>query len=332
MAEGGLDVAGIGNAIVDVLVRVDEAELRALGLSKGVMTLIEAGRAETLYARMGPAIECSGGSAANTIAGIATLGGRAGFMGKVKNDQLGAVFRHDLAAIGVRFPTAPTTDGSPTARCLIFVTADGARTMQTYLGACREFGPDDVDHALVAAAAVTYLEGYLFDPPAAQRAFREAATLAHLSGRKVALSLSDPFCVERHRAAFEALVAEHVDILFGNEDEVCALFRADFDESLRSLRQAADIGVVTRGAQGSVVVSGDQTVVQDAEPVTEVMDTTGAGDLFAAGFLSGWTRGFELGACARLGGIAAADVIGHVGGRPSQALRDRASRAGLLVA
>ena len=244
---------------------------------------------------MGPAVECSGGSAANTIAGLATLGGRGAFIGKVRDDQLGAVFRHDVRAVGVSFDTVPAADGAPTARCLILVTPDSQRTMQTYLGACVELGPDDIDEDAVAAAGITYLEGYLWDPPAAKEAFLKAARLAHAAGRQVSLSLSDPFCVDRHRAEFQGLVEEHVDVLFANQTEITSLYEVDdFDAALRRVRGHCRVAALTRGEKGSVVVGGGEVHVVDAEPVARVVDTTGAGDAYAAGFLFGLTGGRDL--------------------------------------
>jgi sugar/nucleoside kinase (ribokinase family) len=317
MVESPFDVAGIGNAIVDVLAHADDDALAALGLTKGVMTLIDAERAEAIYAGMGPAVECSGGSAANTIAGIAALGGKAAYIGKVKGDQLGNVFRHDLRSQGVVFDTPAALDGTSTARCMILVTPDAQRTMQTYLGACIELGPDDIDAQLLSRAQVTYLEGYLWDPPQAKAAFRKAATIAHAAGRKVALSLSDPFCVERHRAEFLELMTDHIDIVFANEAEITALYQTDLDNAIRQLKNHVGVAALTRGAQGSVVTDGDTVVSCSAEKVDAVVDTTGAGDLYAAGFLYGYTQGRDLGTCARLGGICAAEIIGHIGARPA---------------
>jgi sugar/nucleoside kinase (ribokinase family) len=318
------DVAGLGNAIVDVLAHTEDATLASLGLKKGAMTLIDATEAETLYAHMGPGVECSGGSAANTIAGIASLGGRAAFIGKVKSDQLGKVFRHDIQALGVHFETPPASDGPPTARCLVFLTPDAQRTMQTYLGACIELGPEDVDAAVVAASKVVYLEGYLWDPPRAKEAFLKACEIAHGNGRKVALSLSDPFCVNRHRTEFRELVAGHVDILFANEQEIMALYQSpSFDAALQSVRGHCEIAALTRSGKGSVVVRGASEVhVIDASPVERVIDTTGAGDLYAAGFLYGLTHGRDAAACGRLGSLCAAEVIGHVGARPEVPLKE----------
>ncbi len=331
MAAATLDVVGIGNAIVDVLAHADDAFLATHGLAKGAMTLIDAARADALYAVMGPGIEASGGSAGNTMAGIASLGGSGAYIGKVRNDQLGEVFRHDITAIGVRFATAPAHSGLPTARCLILVTPDAQRTMNTFLGACVDLGPEDIDHEIIAAAQVTYLEGYLFDPPRAQEAFRKAATLAHQAGRRVSLSLSDPFCVGRHRAEFRDLVAEHVDILFANEAEICALYETDdFAAASRQVRGHCDIAALTRSEKGSVVISGEHTHLIEAARVAKVLDTTGAGDLYASGFLFGVTHGHDLATCGRLGSLCAAEAISHFGARPEQNLAKLAQAAGLL--
>lgn len=324
------DVVGIGNAIVDVLARADDATLAALGLKKGAMTLIDAREAERLYRHMGPGIECSGGSAANTIAGIASLGGNAAFIGKVRDDQLGQVFRHDIRSLGVHFTTPPASSGAATGRCLVFVTEDAQRTLETYLGACVELGPEEIDATLVAAAKVTYLEGYLFDPPRAKAAFRKACDIAHENGRKVALSLSDPFCVERHRGAFRELVSGHVDILFANEQEIEALYEAsDFDAALQAVRGECEIACLTRSAKGSVVLSKEELHVIDAAAVAKVVDTTGAGDLYAAGFLHGYTRGRGFAESGRLASLCAAEVIGHIGARPETPLRELARAHGL---
>lgn len=331
MADCAFDVAGIGNAIVDVLSHADDAKLHSLGVSKGVMTLINSDQAEKIYAQMGPGVECSGGSAANTIAGLATLGGKGAYIGKVRDDQLGGVFRHDLRSLGVAFDSADATQGAATARCLILVTPDAQRTMLTYLGACVALGPDDIDPTVIANAKVTYLEGYLWDPPQAKDAFRKAARIAHEAGRKVALSLSDPFCVDRHRAEFLDLLADHVDIVFANEAEITSLYQTDLDDALRQVRSHCDIAAVTRSEKGSVVVAGDQVVVQGAEPVSQVVDTTGAGDLYAAGFLYGLTQGRDLGTAARLGGICAAEIISHVGARPEADLAKLVAKTSFIT-
>ena len=322
MAQADFDVLGIGNAIVDVLAKADDGFLAGNRLAKGTMTLIDAQHAEVLYAAMGPAIECSGGSAANTMAGLASFGGRAGYIGKVAADQLGDVFRHDIRSVGVTYAIPPARSGPPTARCLIFVTPDAQRTMQTYLGACVELGPDDVPEATVASASVTYLEGYLWDRPAAKEAFRKAMRIAHAAGRKVALTLSDPFCVERHRAEFLDLVENHVDILFANEAEIVALYQArDFDDALSRVHVHKDkVVALTRSAKGSVICHDGSVEAVPAEKVDHVVDTTGAGDLYAAGFLYGFTQGRDLRTCARLGSIAAAEVISHFGARPEVSL------------
>ncbi len=315
------EVVGIGNAIVDVIAHADDAFLAAEAMAKGRMTLIEADRAEALYGRMGPAVEISGGSAANTMAGIASLGGRPAFIGKVRDDQLGAIFAHDIRAAGVTFATAPAVEGPATARCLIFVTPDAQRTMNTYLGASVELGPEDVDEELIAAARVTYLEGYLWDRPRAKEAFRKAARIARAAGGKVALTLSDPFCVERHRAEFQELVKGPVDILFANEAEIRALWQvADFDAALEATRGLLEVAALTRSERGSVVLAGDRLERVGAEPVQRLVDTTGAGDLFAAGFLHALTRGRTPAVAARIGAIAAAEVISHVGARPERPL------------
>ncbi|MBX9634275.1 MAG: adenosine kinase [Magnetospirillum sp.] len=321
MVETRYHVAGIGNAIVDVLVHADDALLESLKLSKGVMTLIDAAEAERIYEQLPPGMECSGGSAANTIVGIASLGGRAAYMGKVKDDQLGQVFGHDIRKAGVAFPTVSAVDGPSTARCFVLVTPDAQRTMLTYLGACIELTPDDVDEAVIAASEVTYLEGYLYDPPLAKRAFLKAADTAHKAGRLVSLSLSDPFCVDRHRAAFLDLVSNHVDILFANEAELTSLYQTDnFDDAVRQVRGHCRVAAITRGPKGSVVVTEDNVHVIAAEAGITVVDTTGAGDLYAAGFLFGFTQGRDLATSALLGGVAAGEVISHVGARPERPL------------
>ena len=316
-----LDVVGIGNALVDVLSHESDAFLAKHALVKGTMHLVDEARAHALYDAMGPAVEISGGSAANTIVGVASFGGEAHYVGKVRDDQLGDVFSHDLRATGVAYTTAPATSGPPTGRCLILVTPDAQRTMNTFLGASVHLGPQDIDRDLIARGRILYLEGYLFDPPAAQEAFRAAARLAHAAGRRVALTLSDPFCVDRHREAFLDLVEHHVDLLFANEVEICALYGAkDFDAALQQVRGHCEIAALTRSERGSVVVGGREVHVVDAHPVPRVVDTTGAGDLYAAGFMVGLCRGRDLAACGQLGAIAAAEVISHVGARPLTAL------------
>ena len=321
MAHATLDVVGIGNAIVDVLAHAEDGFLDKHGLAKGAMTLIDASEAETLYAAMGPGIEVSGGSAANTMAALAGLTGTGAFFGKVKDDQLGRVFRHDIRAAGVQYETVPATEGPSTARCLIFVTPDAQRTMQTYLGVSVELGPGEVEEDTVAAAQITYLEGYLWDPPEAKAAFVKAAETAHGAGRKVALSLSDPFCVDRHRADFRDLVDGHIDVLFANEEEIVSLYEAyDFDDALQHARHKCEIACLTRSEKGSVIVADGEVHIIDAEPVAKVVDTTGAGDAYAAGVLHGLTTGRDLHTAGRIGSICAAEVISHMGARPEVAL------------
>jgi sugar/nucleoside kinase (ribokinase family) len=323
-----LDVVGIGNALVDVLTHETDEFLEANGLVKGSMTLIDTERAEELYAVMGTGIEVSGGSAANTISGIASFGGEAAYIGRVFDDELGSVFAHDMRATGVVFRSKPATDGPPTGRCLIVVTPDAQRTMNTYLGSSEFFGPEHVDTDLIEAAQVTFFEGYLFDRPEAKEAYWKASTVAHDAGRRVSLTLSDTFCVERHRAEWRDLVAERVDILFANEAEALALYEVDtFDEALAAARGDVEIAVITRGPQGSVVARGDEVIDIEAHPV-EVVDTTGAGDLYAAGFLYGFTHDRSMETCGKLGSVAASAVLGHTGARPGASLRQLISPMG----
>src|SRR6201987_6065902 len=292
MTSASFDVVGIGNAIVDVIAHADDAFLAREGLVKGTMTLIDAPRAEALYQLMGPAVEISGGSVGNTMAGLASLGGTGAYIGKGRNDFLGQVYRHDMTAAGIRFETPAATSGPGTARCLILVTPDGQRTMGTYLGACADLRPTDIDPDVIVAGQITYLEGYLFDPPQAQEAFRKAAAIAHAAGRKVALSLSDPFCVGGHREAFRDLVAGHIDILFANEAEICSLYEtADFSDAAAAVRGHVAIAALTGSAQGSVILANSDAYQIAAAPVAWIVDSSGAGDLYAAGFLYGLTRG-----------------------------------------
>jgi len=321
MGQGALDVVGVGNAIVDILAHVDEAFLVKHDLVKGTMKLIDADEAERMYMASPPAIEASGGSVANTMVGIASLGGASAYIGKVRDDQLGDVFAHDMRAIGVEFKGEHAAAGPPTARSLVFVTPDAQRTMSTYLGACADLGPDDIAADVITRAKITYLEGYLWDRPEGQAALRKAATLAREAGRKVAFSLSDPFCVERHRCEFRALVESEVDILFANEREIMSLYEVPhFDDALQRIQGQCEVAALTRSENGSVIVAGDRVHVIDASRPGEVVDTTGAGDLYAAGVLFGLSCGHDLATCARLGAIAAAEVISHFGARPEASL------------
>lgn len=316
-----MDVVGVGNALVDVISLEQDDFIEAHDLTKGAMTLIDTARAEALYGAMGPGVEMSGGSAANTLAGLASLGGTGGFVGRVRDDQLGMVFGHDIRAVGVEFPPVAASDGQPTGRSLIIVTPDGERTMNTYLGAASELQPEDVDPAFVAQAQITYLEGYLFDREAAGEAFRKAAAAAHDAGRLVALTLSDSFCVERFLEAFRDLVIDTVDVLFGNDDELRLLYETDdLETALSQAERHCGIVAVTRGAEGALVSTRGSRVALDAVPVDRVIDTTGAGDLFAAGFLYGLTRNLDPETCGKLGAVAAAEVITHVGARPETVL------------
>ncbi|CAB4867892.1 unannotated protein [freshwater metagenome] len=311
------DVVGIGNALVDVIAHADDSFIHAESLVKGSMTLIETDRAVSLYQALGSAVEMSGGSAANTMCGVASFGGRAAYIGKVSDDELGRVFGHDLRAVGVAFRPGMPEQHTPTGRCIIVVTPDAQRTMNTYLGVSSLLCTPDIDVATVAAGQVLYMEGYLFDRFEAKVAFRHAAGIAHAHGRMVSLTLSDSFCVDRHRDDFRGLVADEVDILFGNEEELLSLYEVDsFDAAVAAVRADCALAAITRGPLGSVIITPDEILVVHAEPVEQVLDTTGAGDLFASGFLYGFTRGLDLAECGRLGSIAAAEVISHVGPRP----------------
>jgi adenosine kinase len=326
MAATRFDVLGIGNAIVDVIARTDDDFLIEQKMRKGGMQLIDEPRATSLYDAMGPAVEVSGGSAANTIVGAASLGARAAFIGKVRDDELGRVFAHDIRAAGVAFDTPPASGGPSTARCYVLVTPDGERTMNTYLGAAQDLHPKDIDAEAVAAAQVIYLEGYLWDPPHAKEAFVKAAKIAHQAERDVALTLSDAFCVDRYRAEFLDLIRTGtVDLVFANERELHSLYQtADFDSALNALRGDARLAVVTRSEKGCLVVTREETDVVPALPVERVVDATGAGDLFAAGFLVGLARGADYRTAARLGALSAAEVIQHLGARPETSLRELA--------
>jgi sugar/nucleoside kinase (ribokinase family) len=316
------DLVGIGNALVDVVAQADDAFVMANGLAKGAMTLVDAAAADALYQRMPAGIESSGGSCGNTMAGFAQLGGRGAYIGKVADDQFGRVFRHDMRAIGCDFDTPPSKDGFGTGRCLVLVTPDAQRTMCTHLGAACMLAPGDLDGAVLQSAKVVYMEGYLFDQPAAQEAFVKAAEIAHAAGGEVSVTLSDGFCVDRHRGAFRRLVEDHIDILFANEVEIRSLYQVEaFDDALQQVRGHCRIACLTRSEKGAVVMSGDEIHIVDAEPVGAVLDTTGAGDQFAAGFLFGYTQGRDLHSCGRIGAIAAAEVIQHYGARPEADLR-----------
>ena len=331
MAERSYDVVGIGNAIVDIIARCDDAFLSKHDLAKGFMRLIPAEEAGRLYEIMGPAVERSGGSAANTIAGLASFGAKCGFIGRVAGDQFGGIFRHDIRSLGVAYDTPPALDGTPTARCLILVTPDGERTMNTFLGASVDFAPRDIDAAMIEAAKLVYLEGYLFDREEAKAAFKEAAQLARDAGAKVALTLSDAFCVDRHRDDFRALIREGTDIVFANEKEITALYEVNsFAEAADAAMRDCELTVLTRSEEGSVIVSKGETVEVEPMPVGGVLDVTGAGDLYAAGFLFGLTEGAPLKTCGQLGSLAAAEVIGHIGARPEVSLRGLAAKHGLL--
>lgn len=327
MSEAGTpryDVAAVGNALVDIITNTNDAFLAAEGIHKNAMQLVSAEQSDALYGKIGPAIETSGGSAANTLTGIASLGGKVAFMGKVKDDQLGKIFRHDMKAQSVHFSTTPVPDvangpyaGISTGRCIILVTPDAARSMNTYLGISVEFEPEDIDPTLLQHSTITYLEGYLFDRPAAKRAFYQAAGIVKTAGKQLAITLSDTFCVERHREEFLHLIADHVDILFANEAELLALYQTqDLEAALNNVRQHTEIAAITRGEKGAVIIGHGERHDVAAAPVERVVDTTGAGDLFAAGFLYGVTHGKDLAEAGRIGVIAASEVISHYGPRP----------------
>jgi sugar/nucleoside kinase (ribokinase family) len=333
MATLRYDVLGIGNAIVDVLARAEDDFLQKQGMAKGTMALIDEKRADAIYDSMGPAVEISGGSAANTVVGVASLGGRAAFVGKVKDDEFGRTFAHDIRAAGVAFDTPPASAGPATARCYILVTPDGERTMNTYLGAAQDLHPNDIDPDAIAATGITYLEGYLWDPPHAKEAFLKAAKIAHGAGRVVALTLSDAFCVDRYRGEFLDLIRKKtVDLVFANERELHSLYEtSDFDSAVGALRHDAQLAVVTRSEKGCLVLSREGTEAVQAAPIEKMVDATGAGDLFAAGFLVGLSRGAEHRDCALLGALAAAEVIQHIGARPETKLKALAQAAGFSL-
>ncbi len=331
MSEAKFDVVGIGNAIVDIIAHCDDAFLAAHEAPKGHMRLVDADQIAQLYDAVGPAVEISGGSAANTIAGLASLGGAGAYIGKVADDEFGRIFAHDIKAIGVSYDTAPATGGAPTARSLVLVTPDGERTMSTFLGVSPELGPADLDAEKIAAGRILYLEGYLFDAEAAKDSFRQAAQIAKDAGRQVSLTLSDGFCVDRHRETFLEFIRDNVDILFANESEVTSLYETDsFEEAAQKVRIDTRLAALTRSEKGSIIVRDGEEVAIPAHKVEQVVDTTGAGDLYASGFLFGFARGYDLGRCARLGSLAAAEVISHIGARPETNLADLAKQNGLI--
>ena len=321
------DVAGIGNAIVDVIAPATDAFLAEHQLAKGSMMLVDAEQSAALYAAMAAGVEASGGSAGNTVAGVGSFGGRAAYIGKVADDQLGRVFAHDMRANGVRFDTPPLVGSAATGVSMI----NGQRTMCTHLGAANQLAEADVEPSVIEAAALTYLEGYLFDPPATRAAFEKAAALAHGAGRRVAITLSDSFVVERHREALLAFLGR-VDVVFANEAELTALFETGFDAALAAVRGRCALAAVTRSEKGSVLVTADAVHVVPAAPVAQVVDTTGAGDQYAAGVLFGLARGLPLPECGRLGSLAAAEVISHFGPRPLASLKDLATSSGYRLA
>ncbi|MGI9523273.1 MAG: adenosine kinase [Hyphomicrobiaceae bacterium] len=331
MADERYDVVGIGNAIVDIIARCDDPFLVQHDAPKGHMRLVDRDTISRIYADAGPAIEISGGSAANTIAGVASFGGNCAYVGKVADDDFGDIFTHDMRAMGVTFDTPRATTGIPTARSLILVTPDGERTMNTFLGVSPGLAPTDLDEDIIAAGRITYLEGYLFDAEAAKAAFRQAALFAHKAGRRVSITLSDGFCVDRHRTEFLDLIVKDIDILFANESEITSLYQVeDFDDALSRTRADTAFAVLTRSESGSVVVAGNETISVPAFPIDQIVDSTGAGDLYAAGFLFGLSRSFDLERCARLGSFAAAQIISQIGARSDRNLRDAAIAEGLL--
>lgn len=331
MNEPLYDVAGLGSAIVDIIARAEDSFITEQGLQKGTMRLIDAEEAARLYASMGPAVEVSGGTVPNTCVGVASFGGKAAFMGKIARDQFGDVFSHDLRAIGVTFNSRPVEGSAPTGRCFILVTPDGERTMNTFLGAAAELSTTELDPDLIGNARTLYLEGYSFDRPEAKAAFYEAAQMARASKTTVALTLSDPFCVERHRQSFHDFIRSGVDLLFANERELLSLYQTeDFAQACGRLREDCALAAVTRSAKGSIILTRDRTIEIEAEPVVHVVDTTGAGDLYAAGFLFGYARSLELSVCGKLASIAAAEIISHVGPRPETSLAELAKARHVL--
>lgn len=325
------DVVGIGNAIVDIIGRCDDAYLAKIGAPKGGMRLVEADDIAGIYRTMGPAVEISGGSAANTIAGVASFGGRAAFMGKIADDEFGRIFTHDIRAIGVTFNSAPIANSDPTSRSLILVTPDGERTMNTYLGISTSLDESQIDRELIRNSAILYLEGYLFDREGAKRAFRESIKEARDAGRTVALSLSDAFCVDRHRNDFLELIRSGIGILFANENEIQSLYQtSSFNDAANAARRDTKLAVLTRSAKGSIIFSDGKSIEIAAEPIQHVVDTTGAGDLYAAGFLFGYARQYPLEISGKLASLAAAEIISHIGARPAISLQKLAQKRGLI--
>ncbi|WP_426440452.1 adenosine kinase [Bradyrhizobium genosp. P] len=323
MSKAALDVTGIGNAIVDIISHADDATIVRLQMSKATMALINLERSEQLRKLMGPSVQLSGGSAGNTIAGLASLGAKVGYIGKIRGDALGDAFRHDIISMGVQYPTPPALDGPPTAHCVIFVTPDAQRTMNTYLGACVNLTVHDLDREMIEAATIVYLEGYLFDLPNAQNAFRAAADMAHAAGRQVALTLSDSFCVQRHRRAFLDLIENRIDILFANEAELAVLFDTEvLDDAVAFIVPKVRFAAITRGSLGSIIITGGRIISIPSARATSVVDTTGAGDLYASGVMFGLATGRSSEECGWLGSVAAAEVISHFGGRPVIPLKD----------
>lgn len=333
MTKPAFDALCIGNAICDVFAHVEEDFLVRESLVKGSMRLIDTDEALRLYERMGQTVLISGGSAGNTAAGVASLGGKPAYLGKVANDALGASFAHDMTATGVHFNTTPLVDGAPTARSMILITPDGERTMNTYLGACVELCPDDVDPEVVAASAITYMEGYLWDPPAAKEAFLKAARIAHDNGRLVAITLSDSFCVDRYRSEFQSLLRDGVvDLMFANEHELKALYQtSDIETAISAAAETCKLTALTRGEDGAMAITREETVHVRANEVSSVVDLTGAGDLFASGFLYGLARDFDLATSAGLGCLCASEVIAHVGARPQKSLKSLATDNGFTL-
>jgi sugar/nucleoside kinase (ribokinase family) len=331
MAAAHFDVIGIGNAIVDIIGRCDEAYLATIGATKGSMRLVGAEDVKKIYTTMGPAIEISGGSAANTIAGISSFGGKAAFIGTIANDEFGKIFTHDIRSIGVAFDVSPIANGAPTSRSLILVTPDGERTMNTFLGISTNLDEAQLKHDLIRNSEILYLEGYLFDEPQAKQAFRSALDTAKKANRKVALSLSDGFCVDRHRTEFLALIRSGIDILFANESEIESLYQTEsFDFAAKTASEDVQLAALTRGENGSVIFTEGQSIEIAREQIPELVDTTGAGDLYAAGFLFGYSKGYELAICGQLASLAAAEVISHIGARPEVSLGDLARQKGII--